>query len=178
MWMAQIGKKLMSAVRKFSPRRTDSRFLIVNADDFGHCVGVNRGIFEAHQSGIVTSCSLMVERPAAGEAAAYSGVHPDLSLGLHLNLGQWTYRDGNWVPEYQLVPMDDATAVAGAVEQQLEMFRSLTGRNPTHIDSHQHVHTEEPVRSVLLKMARRLGVPLRFCTPVTTIPGSASSLLR
>lgn len=48
-----------------------SRFLIVNADDFGQSPGVNRGIIEAHEHGIVTSASLMVRWPAATEAAAY-----------------------------------------------------------------------------------------------------------
>ena len=43
--------------------------LIVNADDFGLCAGVNQGIIEAHERGIVTSASLMVRYPAA-EAAA------------------------------------------------------------------------------------------------------------
>lgn len=33
--------------------------LIVNADDFGISAGVNRGILETHNRGIVTSTSLM-----------------------------------------------------------------------------------------------------------------------
>ena len=41
------------------------RFLIVNADDFGLSEGVNRGIIEAHERGIVTSASLMVLKPAS-----------------------------------------------------------------------------------------------------------------
>jgi predicted glycoside hydrolase/deacetylase ChbG (UPF0249 family) len=35
------------------------RRLIVNADDFGLSSGVNRGIVEAHEGGIVTSATLM-----------------------------------------------------------------------------------------------------------------------
>ena len=45
-----------------------SRILIVNADDFGLSAGVNCGIAEAHDEGIVTSASLMVHMPAAAEA--------------------------------------------------------------------------------------------------------------
>ena len=43
-----------------------TRHLIVNADDFGQSAGINRGIIEAHEHGIVTSTSLMVRWPAAG----------------------------------------------------------------------------------------------------------------
>jgi len=50
----------------------DERRLIVNADDFGQSPGINRGIMEAHERGIVTSVSLMVRWPAAVEAAAYA----------------------------------------------------------------------------------------------------------
>ena len=41
------------------------RYLIVNGDDFGLSPGVSRGIIEAHRHGILTSTSLMVDRPAA-----------------------------------------------------------------------------------------------------------------
>ncbi len=50
------------------------RALIVNADDFGQSFGVNRGIMEAHQRGIVISASPMVRWPAAREAAARMGI--------------------------------------------------------------------------------------------------------
>ena len=59
--------------------------LIVNADDFGCSRGVNRGIIEAHEHGIVTSASLMVNRPAASEAAEYGREHPELGV-LHNNM--------------------------------------------------------------------------------------------
>ena len=41
------------------------RYLIVNADDLGADDGINRGIIEAHERGIVTSASLMVNMPSA-----------------------------------------------------------------------------------------------------------------
>ena len=51
------------------------RYLIVNADDFGLSPGVNRGVVQAHERGIVTSASLMVRQPAAGAAAACARAH-------------------------------------------------------------------------------------------------------
>ncbi len=141
------------------------KYLIVNADDFGLSPGVNRGIIEAHEQGIVTSASLMVRWPAASEAAAYSREHPHLSLALHVDLSEWAYRDETWVPLYEVVPTDDSTAVAEEVSSQLATFRGLVGKDPTHLDSHQHTHLEEPVRSVVGEIARKLAVPLRHCSP-------------
>lgn len=146
-------------------RRVESdglgRYLIVNADDFGQSPGVNRGTMEAHERGIVTSASLMVRGSAASEAVAYGRAHPSLSLGLHVDLGEWAYRDGRWVPVYEVVPIGDVTAVVQEINRQLEAFRLLTDGDPTHLDSHQHLHRSEPVRSVLTGIAQELGIPLR-----------------
>ena len=113
----------------------EPRFLIVNADDLGLAPAVNAGVFEAHAQGIVTSASLMVERPAAVAAVEGLALHPDLAVGLHLE-------------------PDDCRA-------QLERFRELVGRDPTHVDSHKHVHESEPVQAVAEEIASELGVPLR-----------------
>jgi predicted glycoside hydrolase/deacetylase ChbG (UPF0249 family) len=140
------------------------KYLIVNADDFGQGPGVNRGIIAAHERGIVTSASLMVRWPAAAEAAAYARGHPRLAVGLHLDLGEWACRDGAWAPLYEVVPQDDPAAVAGEVARQLDAFRRLVGRDPTHLDSHQHAHMQEPVKALMIDLAGRLGVPLRGCS--------------
>ena len=136
------------------------RILIVNADDFGRSQGVNLGIARAHEEGIVTSASLMVRRPAAEDAAAYAQQHPELSVGLHLDLGEWVYRDAVWeAVDEVLEPVEEA------VERQLAEFLRLVGHKPTHLDSHQHVHRQGEAGTVLGAVARELGVPLRACDP-------------
>jgi predicted glycoside hydrolase/deacetylase ChbG (UPF0249 family) len=137
------------------------RYLIVNADDFGLSPGVNEGIAAAHEHGILTSASLMVRWPAATEACAYAQRHPSLSVGLHLDLGEWTFKDGSWEPAYHVVPLEDSEAVAQEITRQLHCFHDLMGRPPTHLDSHQHVHQAEPVRSLLLQAAREQKIVLR-----------------
>src|SRR3954465_14269535 len=117
------------------------RVLIVNADDFGQSAAITRGILRAHEHGIVTSTSLMVRAPAASYAAEHAG---ELDLGLHIDLGEWTYRDGGWLPVYERVPMCDRSAVEDEINFQLNQFRRLTGKSPSHLDSHQHVHLSEP----------------------------------
>lgn len=147
------------------------RHLIVNADDFGLSRGVNRGIIQAHECGIVSSASLMVRGNGAEDAAAYGCAHPELSVGLHLDFGEWVYQDEEWTPRYEVVPLDDAVAVAKAVAHQLAEFRALTGKNPTHIDSHQHAHRDDPARSIVARIATDLGVPLRHFTPIVRYCG-------
>jgi predicted glycoside hydrolase/deacetylase ChbG (UPF0249 family) len=141
------------------------RSVIVNADDFGQSPGINRGVIQAYEQGIVTSASLMVRWPAAVEAAAYGQKRPDLSLGIHLDLGEWAFRDGAWVALYEVVAVDVERLVAGEVARQLAEFERLVGARPTHIDSHQHVHLREPVRSVVEALARKAGVHLRHSSP-------------
>lgn len=142
-----------------------AKFLIVNGDDFGLSLGINAGIIEAHEQGILTSASLMVRGPAAAEAAGYARRNTSLSLGLHVDLGEWVCPGGNWEILYEVVPRQDVAAVRGEVRRQLEAFRNLTGTEPTHLDSHQHFHRTEPVRSVLTDAAGLLGIPLRGITP-------------
>ena len=143
----------------------EKRYLIINADDFGQSPGVNRGIIETHEHGIVTSASLMVRWPAAAEAAAYGRKHPSLSLGLHFDFGEWRCRNVNWIKLYEVVSEEDITAVSKEASRQLAAFRRLVGKDPTHLDSHQHVHGRKPLSSVFIGVAERLGVPLRSHSP-------------
>jgi predicted glycoside hydrolase/deacetylase ChbG (UPF0249 family) len=140
---------------------TVARRLIVNADDFGRSFGINRGVFAGHQTGIITSASLMVRWPAAADAVAYARAEPGLSLGLHLDLSEWIYTDSEWRAIYQVVDHDDAKAVREETWRQVELFDRLYGAYPTHLDSHHHVHRSEPVRSAVLSVASELGVVVR-----------------
>jgi predicted glycoside hydrolase/deacetylase ChbG (UPF0249 family) len=137
------------------------RFLIVNADDLGLSAAVNAGIAAAHEGGVVTSASLMVRQGAAAAAAQYTAEHPTLAVGLHIDLGQWDYESGEWRLAYERCAFDDASAVEAECRAQLELFRGLLDRDPTHLDSHQHTHMSEPVAAVAERLAAELRVPLR-----------------
>jgi len=142
-----------------------TRLLIVNGDDFGLSAGVNAGVIEAHERGIVTSASLMVRWPEATQAAAYARNHSSLSVGLHVDLGEWTFIEEEWRQAYEVVPLDNPELVSMEIARQFEMFRKLMGRDPTHLDSHQHVHHSEPVASILREVARKAGIVLRDTQP-------------
>ena len=87
----------------------------------------------------------MVDRPSAADAARLAGEHPALSVGLHY------VEDG---PE-----IDEPGHVARTFAAQLERFRELTGSDPTHVDSHHHVHLTR--LSTFEPLVTPLGVPLR-----------------
>jgi len=133
------------------------RTLIINGDDFGLSPGVNDGIIEAHNRGVLTSTSLMVTAPAAAEAATLARDHSDLSTGLH------------FVDESPR--LDDPAYAASAFAQQLDRFRELTGRDPTHVDSHHHVHARGSRICTFARLVRPLGVPLRLAGQVRYIGG-------
>ncbi len=134
------------------------RRLVVNADDFGLSQGVNAGIIEAHTQGIVTSTSLMVLAPAAEQGAALARDHPRLSVGLHF-------------VEEAGVDLDDRAQTADAFAGQLRRFRDLTGADPTHVDSHHHVHAEGDGLAIFSELVAPLGVPLRHDGRVHYIGG-------
>ena len=126
-----------------------TRWLVVNADDFGLSNGINRGILEAHSGGIVTSTSLMVGAPAAQQAARAAADHPELSIGLHF------VDDGR-------ADLDDPGQLAHSFALQLARFRELTGRDPTHVDSHHHVHSASAGRrETFAELVGPLHAPLR-----------------
>jgi predicted glycoside hydrolase/deacetylase ChbG (UPF0249 family) len=135
-----------------------TRRLVVNADDLGMSPGVNEGILEAHAHGIVTSASLMVSRPGAEHAAALLEAHPELSVGLHFE------EDG-------VHDLDDPGQAQELFGAQLERFRDLTGSDPTHIDSHHHVHREDGRLERFGALAEPLGVPVRHDGRVAYLGG-------
>ena len=139
---------------------TSKKNLIVNADDFGQSSGINRGITEAHEHGIVASASLMTRWLAAGEAALYAQQYPKLSLGLHLDLGEWVCHGEAGYRSIRWSTLQDRSALEREVYRQVEHFRYLVGREPTHINSDQNVHLHEPLPALLrFSSAARLESP-------------------
>jgi chitin disaccharide deacetylase len=150
-----------------------SRTLIVNADDYGLTRGVSRGILEAHRHGIVTSTTLIVNRPI--DAALLDDLKSSaLGVGLHLNLTLGgPLADPKRVPS--LVDAEgkfirdarEAAARANRDEARIELgnqidaFRRLIGRFPTHLDSHHHVGRHEPILELVLDFAVAIKVPVR-----------------
>ena len=62
-------------------------------------------------------------------------------------------------------------AVRNEIANQLESFYRITGKKPTHIDSHQHVHQQKEIKPVFLEFAKKLNVTLRGCKDIVKYCG-------
>ena len=132
---------------------TAERLLIVNADDFGAGRLINRGIAEAHQRGIVTSASLMVDMPGAEDAVALARAMPRLSVGLHVCLTR-----ENCEPVFDLA---DGERCRADVARQLQRHERLIGAPPSHLDTHHNIHRDPRVLPILKDVAAQRGLRLR-----------------
>ncbi len=156
---------------------TQSKRLIVNADDLGRTEGINRGILEAHRRGIVTSATLMVNYPAADAVPAIARDNPGLGIGLHVQLtggpsalppeGLRSMVDSSGrlpsKPEGLLDP--DPAEVLAEARAQLARFQRILGRLPTHFDSHHHSHRTAAVLDALVTLGKETGRPVRNASP-------------
>ena len=128
------------------------KYLVINADDFGASVGINRGIVESHTKGAVTSTSLMVYGRAVEEAVALSLDNPGLGIGLHFDV---------WGEDEREFDLGNHQAVREEFRRQLDEFERLMGRLPTHVDSHRHAHRQPGMLPIFSELIAPLGVPLR-----------------
>jgi predicted glycoside hydrolase/deacetylase ChbG (UPF0249 family) len=152
--------------------------LIVNADDLGLSAGVNQGILEAHQRGIVTSTTAMVNLPAAAAGIArLQNAAPQMGIGLHFNLTHGrpvlppeqvpslVQPDGRFYPvqavysgELHFAPAE----ITAELNAQFERFMALAGCLPDHLDSHHNVtYTIPAALATLLDLAQTHALPLR-----------------
>jgi predicted glycoside hydrolase/deacetylase ChbG (UPF0249 family) len=83
--------------------------LIVNCDDFGMHETVNAAVVESIETGIASSCSLMVPCPAAAHAMRLLRERPHIPFGIHLTL----IRDA---PEYRWGPTADKADVSSLLD--------------------------------------------------------------
>ena len=153
--------------------KTAERRVIFNADDLGRTPGINAGIFESHRRGVVTSATLMVNYEASSAAADTLALHPELGVGLHVAFtGDEPCLPATSVPSL----VDDAgrlpakpellgalreDEVQAEVRAQLARFCELTGREPSHLDSHHHSHRHPIICQALIEVAKELDVPVR-----------------
>ncbi len=117
--------------------------LVVNADDLGYDPEIDRGIFEAHARGMVTSATAMVDTPFA--PAALRAAPASLALGLHAVMD----------------PALNRAQAEAELLRQIARFAALRGALPTHLDSHKHHHARPELLEAFAAVAAARGLPVR-----------------
>lgn len=147
--------------------------LIFNSDDFGYSRGVNHGIVDAYQEGILTSTTLMTNMPGFEQAVNFKKSLPNLGVGVHLtltcgnpllkNVDTLTDKEGHFKklsfyhdPNFA-IDLDQLYQEWNAQIQAV--YRS--GIVPTHLDSHHHTHSFGKNQEVVIELAHKYDLPVR-----------------
>lgn len=153
-----------------------AKIVIVNADDFGMSEGINRGILLAHTDGILGSASIVANGPAFEHAVRAALDTPSLDVGVHICLtGERSVAPAGELRGLAdgqgLLPETPRAFTRGLLARRLgigdvqteiraQIERVLTaGIEPSHLDSHQHVHMLPAVFAVVMDLAREYGIP-------------------
>jgi len=154
--------------------------IIINADDFGLCRGVNKAIVRAYTDGVLTSATIMANMPAAGEAVGLAKKLPGLGVGVHLNIFEGhPLSDDTCVKclldadgKFCMSPakLSLLSVVEGKIRNAIrtEFAAQIqwvinNGLKPTHLDSHKHIHTFPVIFSIVCKLAAQFGISaIRF----------------
>jgi len=144
--------------------------LISHADDLGLKPAIDTAILAATQAGYLTQVSAMVTH----STCAYT-LPATVNCALHFNITEGTplsdpktiptlvNREGSFFGlgillvhlHLQIIDPDD---IARELTAQLERFKTFYGHYPSHLDSHQHIHLNQRVGGVVVKVASLCGV--------------------
>jgi predicted glycoside hydrolase/deacetylase ChbG (UPF0249 family) len=159
--------------------------LIFNSDDFGISSEVNRAIADSFRANWISSATILVNMDSSREA--FEIIRSEKlkgRIGLHLNFQEgkplssyiqsfsccgsdgrfnYSFRNGSHLwrsPKY-------LRAIQLEIEAQIQKFHDELGFYPSHIDSHDHSHTE---LFMLIPLSRALRkVPPLFVRPTRNI---------
>ncbi|AHI54698.1 carbohydrate deacetylase [Listeria ivanovii] len=147
--------------------------LIINSDDFGYSRGVNYGIVDCFNHGILTSTTLMANMPGFSHAVELAKSNSGLGVGVHMtltcgrsilqNLKTITTENGMFkkLAHYKEAGFEiDTGELYQEWDAQIQKVYA-SGIVPTHLDSHHHVHTMGPCIEVALELAKKYQLPIR-----------------
>ena len=149
--------------------------IIFNCDDLGLSEGVNDAVKKLYAEGILKSGTTLVNADKAQEALSYFPKLEDFSCGIHfcLTFGKTSSEalkhivdeKGNFKSQLEVLELldkEEEEDILEELESQLKKFLELSnGVNPSHIDSHHHIHQHPKVEKAVIKIALRLGVSVR-----------------
>lgn len=164
-----------------------SKYLIINADDFGMCRGANLAVMDLFKdpNSALTSSTIMAPCAWAPEAAQFAKANPELGIGVHWTFtSEWNkYRwgpvgtsntdslrdkDGFFYHASDEVERNvDIEEIEAECRAQIERLKLLGLENPSHVDNHMgSIYGIETGRFELLNVAFDVAsnykLPFRF----------------
>jgi len=160
--------------------------LLLNADDLGYTPAINQAIIELFALGRLSSTSLLVNMPYSRSAVQDLQAHPDLGVGVHLNLTKGSPlllpkqipSLVNAMGEFWPTKVFYARVITGQIkihELEAELRAQIEqvldhGIRPTHLDSHSHWHLLPFLWRLVAKLAESYQIPgLRQASPRRTL---------
>lgn len=156
-----------------------TQYMILNSDDFGITTGVNKGIIEAHQNGILSSTCTMVNMPSAEDGIKQAQASsPKLGIGLHLTLSygrpisnpeavaSLLYAVEQFPQTFehlmQKLPTYSDDDLEREIQAQFNRFVEIAGCLPTHIDSHHRAAYLHPASfEAMCRLCAEHNLPMR-----------------
>jgi predicted glycoside hydrolase/deacetylase ChbG (UPF0249 family) len=147
--------------------------LIVNADDYGYYDCVSRGILHTSRVGIVTATGILATGACFDENIAWLREHPELDLGVHLNLtdrapltatmkSRLHRSKGQFPSKFVLARavMSGALPLAEVRQEwRAQIARCLDrGLTIAFINSHEHIHMLPPLFRLASELADEFAI--------------------
>ncbi len=161
-----------------------TRYLIINADDFGLCDSANNAIFDLFKTGNLKSSSIMMPCPKADEAIQFSIDNPKYAIGVHLTMtNEWEERwpwgslthgktlenefGRMWPENEDFEAHCDYDEAINEVYAQIE-YAEKKGMKPVQLDNHMGslygMNGKYLMLPKIFKVCKNKGYPFRMCT--------------
>jgi chitin disaccharide deacetylase len=151
------------------------KLLIVNADDCALHPAVNQAVIQAHQEGILTSCSILAGAAAFDDAVIRLKAVPSLGVGVHLclvdqspvlppsDIPSLVDRTGRLPRSYSKFILKSCLMRMKPDEIRRELFAQVakvvdSGLKITHLDGHQHLHILPGIVPIVADIGRAFGI--------------------
>lgn len=153
---------------------TTKKQLIINADDFGISKSANLAILKAAKDGALTSASLMANAPAFEHAASILGRLEGTSIGVHLNIIEFSTlqeklkhnsllydKNGQYKNGFVKILLKSYNKeFLEEIEQdfRLQIEKIIEKTKVSHIDSHVHVHAVPEIFRLTCRLAKEYEI--------------------
>jgi hypothetical protein len=153
--------------------------IILTAEDFGWAKKINEGIVLAYEHGPITEITMCINAPQVEHALKLIKLKK-CNIGLHLNITKFKpvlkhnlsslidKKTGEFkkvkTPEdlYRFLTSANKSEIENEIYAQFDLFKELTGKNPSHISSHHGIHGDPKVLDIVIELAKKYKIPVRL----------------